>query len=501
MEKKTDKLYEVISRMSSSEKGYVSKYLKGSNPKSNLLELYAYLNKIESYDESILKKKIKNPSIVKNLAVTKKQLFETILKIIRNYHSSKDEYRTLLHLLEDIDFLFEKKMVDECIKMIEKGLSICNDFELYGIKIHFLDWKRRILNTTYYKDNLDSEIIALSEDSRNAIRKIRNIQDLEDKQLLLHNTIFHKKWDKDKALLKNYINDLEAGMNVLGKEFKGMGNREKIAITDILARILFHNGFQDKAFSLLNKNISELEGEVHPLVVDNLQRILLVKLGLSVAGKEKEWEDTLNKIEGLQNKHPILKNINFAEMLVLTYRLQFNYIHGLEFNQEKVKVLENFLEKYSEKVPMSSWMAFHISRYYFSYGKNEDAHVWNLRALNQSKYSIKNFNYICKFYMLMILLELEQYNFIKGALQELRRYLIRKDRLSDFEKALLDFFKKAENNWNKVTHHSLFEEFKEIMKPYEDEVEGVLFYLDIKNWLNAKENNITLAEFKRGLSN
>ncbi len=497
---KIDRLFDLVSNLNSSEKGYVSKRLKLSKSKSNLFELYSCISKLEVYDESALKKKIRTPSLIKNLSVTKRQLFETILRIVRNYGTAKNEYRRVFNILEDIEFLFEKKMTEECERMIEKGLRICNDLEMYGIKIHFLDWKRRILNSNYYKGDLEEIILALKAEADESVRKIDSIQNLEHEQLLLHHTIFHKKWSNKNNVLGQYLDELGADIKMLNEKGFDLGNREMISITDISARLTFHKGDLDNAFVLLKKETERIRGKVNPLVVENLQRILLVQLGMSVKGGEEEWKKVLEKIEKLQKEYPLLKQINFAEMFVLTYRLQYDYIHGLLFDKERVNMLEDFLEEEGNSIPMSAWMSFHVSRYYFSYGKFQKAHLWNIRALNGPQSQIKNFTYICRFYMLMILLELEYYDLIKKSIEDLRRYLIRKDHLSNFEKALIEFFKRAGSKWNKNTHKSLLMEFEELMNPYMESLTDTFFYLDIPNWLLSKKKNLTLASFKNGFS-
>ena len=109
-----EKLIFLISKLSTSEKGYVNKHLKLSSPNSNLLKVYNIISKYKPKDEKALKHRIKDAAILKNFAVTKKQLFDRILEILRDYHSYNGELRKLLGMIQDIGFLFSKGMVDEC---------------------------------------------------------------------------------------------------------------------------------------------------------------------------------------------------------------------------------------------------------------------------------------------------------------------------------------------------------------------------------------------------
>ena len=131
-----DKLFLLMSKLTATEKGYVNKQLKSTNPKSNLLSLYTLINKVKPLEDADLKQKLKKSTLLKNYASTKKQLFDTILKILRTYNGQKDELRVVLTMLEDITFLYEKGMLEECKKIIKKAKKICDDVEFYGFRLH-----------------------------------------------------------------------------------------------------------------------------------------------------------------------------------------------------------------------------------------------------------------------------------------------------------------------------------------------------------------------------
>lgn len=497
MKQKQDKLHQLIHRLTKTEKGYVNKALKMNQPHSNLFQLYHILSRMNGYDEVQLKKKLGSGQLSRNLAVTKKHLFDRILEIIRNYHSEKNGYRKALNLIQDIDFLFEKGMLETCQKRIEKGLLITEEYELPELHIHFLEWRKRIFNHTYYQANVEMELEENWKKSKEKITQLEKSISIEHQQVILHQNIFHKKWStKDNHLqddifsLEEYIETHHSKPSILPTQ-----KRERIALADIQARIQFFKGNKSETDHIINGIEFDADTQFHPLTIENWQRILLVKLALNII-VPNQWNELYAQITSLHLKYPFLKSINHTELMVRTYTMQHQYMNGLDFEQDTVEAAEEYLEQHDFQLPMGSWCAFHISRYYFNYGYYKEAHIWNIRALNQTQQNIKNFSYVCKFNMMMILLELQHYNMLKKSIQELRRFLVKRDKLSALDQALITFFRDAENKWNKNNHTHISHQFSILTQPYEKELNATLFYLEIPKWLKANEKGMSLHIYK-----
>ena len=136
MKESNEKLYLLISRLTASEKGYLNKRFKASNPNSNILKLFIAINKFKPSDDKALRSRIKDKYILNNFSIVKNQLFDRILRIQRDYRGEKGKLREVLLILEDIEFLFEKGIHDECLKMIKKAIKICDNNEFYALKLH-----------------------------------------------------------------------------------------------------------------------------------------------------------------------------------------------------------------------------------------------------------------------------------------------------------------------------------------------------------------------------
>ena len=148
MKKSSDKLFLLVSRLTASEKGYINKRLKASNPSSYVMQLFMAICRFKPATDRELRQKIKEDYILRKLAAVKFQLFERILKLLRDYRSNKGEQREVLDIFEDIEILFEKGMHEECKKLIKKAMKICENKGLFGFKLHLLQCKRKMFNHT-----------------------------------------------------------------------------------------------------------------------------------------------------------------------------------------------------------------------------------------------------------------------------------------------------------------------------------------------------------------
>ncbi len=154
MKKTNDKLFLLISRLTAPEKGYINKRLKASNPDSHLISLFLTICKCAPQTENALKKKLKNKYILNNFPSIKFQLYERVLKILRDYRRSKGQESEVLNIFKDIDLLFEKKIYKECEKLIKKAIKICDAHELHGFKLQLLAYKQRIQRMKRSSENL-----------------------------------------------------------------------------------------------------------------------------------------------------------------------------------------------------------------------------------------------------------------------------------------------------------------------------------------------------------
>lgn len=121
-------LFNLIKSLNKSEKRYFKLYTGLQEGNKNYLDLFNAIEKQDIYDEGKIKKQLKNHPVASRLAIEKFNLYELILKCLRNYHASHHGVdMTLRNTLTDIDILYEKNLLIECERKIKQAKKIASN--------------------------------------------------------------------------------------------------------------------------------------------------------------------------------------------------------------------------------------------------------------------------------------------------------------------------------------------------------------------------------------
>src|SRR5688572_19805770 len=142
--RKKNNLFELIKSLSPSEKRYFKHSLAGNAKEdANFLRLFDKIDKLDSYDESKIKKAFSGKRFINQLHVTKIYLQDCILKSLRSYHATSSSTLIIKDLLKNIEICFQKELYNHCALEIQKAERIAfrteDEFSLYEI----LNWKRK----------------------------------------------------------------------------------------------------------------------------------------------------------------------------------------------------------------------------------------------------------------------------------------------------------------------------------------------------------------------
>lgn len=143
--RKEDSLHQLIRSLDSSEKRLFKIFTnQNTSKKSNYIELFDVIGKMTNYDETLLKKKIKNANTLKNLAQAKKYLKELILKSMCE-HDEKTTKDEVNELLKQAAFLNKKNQFKEQWKKLVKAQELAEKHELFTQILLILDQQMKYL--------------------------------------------------------------------------------------------------------------------------------------------------------------------------------------------------------------------------------------------------------------------------------------------------------------------------------------------------------------------
>lgn len=144
--KPSNRIYNLIHSLSPAEKIYIKKYATISNDnKYNYHKLMEAINKQEVYDEKALLKQFKKEPFAKHFAVTKNQLFELILKLLRQY-DHKNNIRAIINAaIENGELLYKRGLPDLGLKQLDKAYKLAKEHASYLKMKEVLDLKRHYI--------------------------------------------------------------------------------------------------------------------------------------------------------------------------------------------------------------------------------------------------------------------------------------------------------------------------------------------------------------------
>lgn len=130
-----DDLFHLIKSMNKSEKRHFK--LNSNNfledGKSHYAQLFDAIDKLKTYDESVLIKKDPKRTYTKNLSSRKAYLYNQLLKNLNEFNRSKSINSQLYHSINSINTLHNKGLKKQALQLIKKTKKIAYFHEAYPV--------------------------------------------------------------------------------------------------------------------------------------------------------------------------------------------------------------------------------------------------------------------------------------------------------------------------------------------------------------------------------
>lgn len=475
-------LYRLIHSLTAEEKGYFKKFAKRHISKGNsYLQLFDTINKQSNFNETALKKKYKNLSVLKNY------LFELILQSLVISEAAPTTSQTILKGIIQIQLLIKKGLTANALKMLRVYKAMAEDSELYFLLSHLLKIEVNLLRPSWKVEEMLERI--------EEVHKSRKLA--EDKQRVL-----------DDLLIQGYLG---YALTELENHTGVKSNPEE---------------WMDIDFLLVEKNSFSIESEVKRLSALNYYYILKEDIpsyhentGKIYAIRMKKWQETKGKssmddyVKAINNyvvSSIEMKDLQLAdkltesllaidfkdETLILENRIRYTHLkQTILWNAGNHKEGEGFsnemLEKYQlmKQFPFLQLKLLAImgAKILFEFSNLHYKEVTlSLNFFNPSvleSYSAED-KKSAEFLNLMVQFETGDHELI-GTLS--KSISTRIKTLTPQERAFLFAFTKY--------HHSLKELFEYLEKNCGEMVVHQLLF--IKDWIESKTSKKPLAEIVR----
>lgn len=507
MKTTSDDLFRLIKAMNKSEKGYFKKFAakNASGSKQNYIYLFEAIDSMDVYDESLLKKKLKDPSLLKQLAVYKVYLFNLVLKALNLYGAYDNSESQLNEMLSNIRILTSKHLYREANKIIRKAKELAYKFDKHKFIMELLAAERHILMLSPAKKVAEKrkEIFMQQNKLLDSMKEFYEYSFLCDNLTQVIDNEGVSEQEKKDQLLEDIVKNK---LSISADNIKGYYARMNF----FHAQLVYSGskGRSDEILKHLKNQIEHDEANRH-FIDENPQNYVYALINLllyshyakDTAGIEK----TLVKLHAIRKKMKgripretemqILFHASNTEMII--YEKSFD----MEAGRKKIVQISADLKTYGNEVPANIRALMHINMACFCIIDSEYSQALKYvnTLLNTPELNIRSdVNKIARLLELVLHYELKNFDLLEYLLVSAKKFFAHAKHGS-LEHALLQFFA-AVIKKQQSEHPEMFGELAFRLKKSTDST-GLMNYLDFISWAESHSNGRKLIDVLKAYSN
>jgi len=503
----SDDLFRLIKSLNKSEKGYFKKFASknAAGSKQNYLVLFDAVDKMDAYDEDILRKKLKNESFINQLPVYKVYLFNLILKSLSQYGAYDNSTSRIKDLVENSKTLSLKALYKDAMKTLKKAKEICYKYYNFTQLHEILMLERNIVIALPGKNIVETRQ-AIYEEQLEAINQQKKVFDyswLSDQMVIC----VEQKGDFTEELK---LKEMEKIMSSPFMSDFSLASNQTIQYYYYHTHLMYHIGLNDlkSGREILKKEISLLEANKH-VIEDNPQNYSTALINLLLFSYlTKSRKDVLESIHKLnvlkrsmKNKIPL-----HMELQILFHSANtelFIYRHACDMKKGRVvaKKIEAELPKYPYEIPRQLKISLlnNMICFYIMDEKYDMALRLNNTVLSETGIGFKSDVYfLARLLQLLIHFELGNYDLLEYQVATTYKFFKAKKAMHKAEAAILNFFKEAVKSTGDELKEAYGELYYKLNKIDVDPHARNLFQMfDFLLWAESKAKGEKLVDVMR----
>lgn len=494
---KKENLFQLIKSLSKNEKGYFKKYASfhTMGDANNYVLLFDAISRRETYDEKVIKQELHPTIRPENFREAKTYLYEMLLKALDLYHSNSSRASRLRRLVHSVEILFNKALYEQCRIIIGKAERMALDVEKFDVLTELCDWKLKIINVESFKGIKEKDLDDLRAKEWEYYEKIKKTAQYK----YFSASLFYKlrgnrhirSKDEITRLYSHILND-----ELLKNETESDTLQVRFYRYSMLGAYYFISGEPEASLEFYRRYFNIFENQ--PGLIHEYAHSYMVGLSNLVGaylqlGKYTEAMAMVNKLEEIKPR-TLRQEINL--FLFINARKLGIFLNTLQLKKamELIPFIDKGIARNSDKINITIIISFqfNIACVYFLSGDYKKAllrinQIIHLPAQNLAV-DAQSFARILN---LIIHYELGNTELLPHTIRSTYRFLIKKERLFEFENLLIRFMNRLQKNIREAELKLLFKEFKnECILLSKDPFEKKVFvYFDFISWLESKIEN------------
>ncbi|MEM7106902.1 MAG: hypothetical protein AAF519_01660 [Bacteroidota bacterium] len=490
---KSDYLFSLIKSLKKSEKRYFKLQARFEDPQAKYLQLFHALESSQVYDEDAVLKDI--PQLIPHqLSNLKAHLYKKVLRSIRQFSQTNVMDIQLREMIDHAQILFNRSLYEQCVDVLKKAKKRAKKIDNLELQLEILKWEKNVLTHTIGPDNEArvNRIIKEVQDVNDRINNINTITNLSAKLSSIYTKIGYIRNQADQNQVAALIDELP--------KF----NEQKLSLNE---KLNLYNLYVNYYFFLQNfesgyyyaREWVRLFDDNKELKTSRVENYLNAINNLMIAQyklyKYHKFVISSRRLREIRHYSKSLLNENIRlKLLKYTYVHEFNRIFMLgDFKagvslMNKIKPgLEDFISQLDNHSKLILY--YKVACLYFGDDNYGEAIQWLNRIFNSENIDLReDIHSFARILSLIGHYELGNTDVIDYYIRSTYRFMLNKDDLHQFQKAILSFLRKLAGEF---TEEDLIPEFEKLLhkliplqsNPYE---KRAFIYFDIISWLESK---------------
>ena len=496
----SDKLYQLVHQLSSSEKRYFKVVAGQPNGKDNkYLRLFEAIEAQPSFNDNALKEAVYGTWDIQSRKYSelKAYLYELILKSLQSYdEKSSVDYR-LKHLLLSVRVLFRRSMFEDGKALLAKARKLAQRYERFNALLEVLEWEKQIAYTESDVDYLDQELSRIAQEEQCTIERLRTIA-------AYRNTFFRLMLMTRKGKIGS-----KAGKEELSKlmdtpllqEFS-LADSHQAKVLYFRALSVYHfakaewGAFYEKSKALvglieqkpafLKEDVSEYISTVSNLIVSCFAL--------------QKYEEIEQYLEKLRSINPLTED-DELKIHRQYYQSKFSLCITTGAFEEGYQALQDHRKTVKRFNPATfRTNAFYLFYFYIAFGaaQYEEALDYLNEWLDlETTVERPHLQGAARLLNLVIHYELGNYELLESLQRSTYRWLKKRNQLNEVERLIMSFIKQALEAPSKSELRTVYQSLQQSFEDLSQQQQTKAFLtkgFDLMAWLESKISGLTFAE-------
>jgi hypothetical protein len=162
-----DHLHRLIHAMTSTEKRYFKLHVgRTSGPGHSIqLLLFDAVAAMPVYDEAALLQRFAGEAFTHRFAVTKRRLYEAVLRSLDAFHNESSVDARLARSLHQVSILYDKALYEDALKMTHSVTRLARQYDRQPALLAALQWERRLVERDNYAHTDQDEVARINAEA------------------------------------------------------------------------------------------------------------------------------------------------------------------------------------------------------------------------------------------------------------------------------------------------------------------------------------------------